>query len=176
MNRYSHTSAGVFPTRGPTWGKALRKTTQMTSSSAERDGDRSEESAMFLVPRSFLCSRSARPRRDEPCDRCDDGVSQAGEQCGGDGHSPRSRDVVRRLSGRQCDADPAVHPAEILTEDRTEYGRGCSNLEGGKGTRKCAHQLYFGELLPTPTAVRGDQVEARSCRPIAGRRVCRPSW
>ena len=34
-NRYSQTSAGVFPTRGPTWGKALRKTTQMTSSSAE---------------------------------------------------------------------------------------------------------------------------------------------
>ena len=99
-NRYSHTSAGVFPTRGPTWGKALRKTTQMTSSSADamaNPGARNRCSSYrghFGAPEpTSTVSRSLRPRNE--------GVSQAGEQSCGDSHSPRPRDVVRRLRGRQ---------------------------------------------------------------------------
>lgn len=69
--------------------------------------------------------------------------------------------------------DPAVHPAEILSEDGTEYSRGCSNLEGGKGTRKCAHQLNFGELLPTPTTVGGNEIDQRRRAVVHRHRVSR---
>ena len=99
-NRYSQTSAGVFPTRGPTWGKALRKTTQMTSNSAEamaigaRNLNVPRTAVIFCAPGALVHGVTSRAIAATTA------VPQTGEQGGGDSHSPRSRDVVRRLSGR----------------------------------------------------------------------------
>ncbi len=99
-NRYSQTSAGVFPTRGPTWGEGVEEDHPDDKQQRRGDGNRGEESQCSSY-RSHFCAPGALVHGVTSwAIAATTAYPRPASKAAAIAIPPRSRDVVRRLSGR----------------------------------------------------------------------------